>query len=260
MRETSNEIAKKLTLEEIISIRDQTLTAFNNAVDEILKAQKLQERLRIYPFSAEIARVGVDDRNAKEQIRKEHDRHVWRYVAENCGLFSLMDRKAKESFDKELQNDVPPVSAENLASTFARLEEEKENIFERGVVNVFRELSGNFVSNDRFRIGKKIILNGGFYWGAGDKIMDIERIFYVLDRKKPPEYHQSARRHMEAARYRNVREFSDDYFKIISYKNGNHHISFKREDLVERVNGIIARACGPVVGERTKSKRWKQAV
>lgn len=51
-------------------------------------------------------------------------------------------------------------SAENILSTFEQLHLNKGEVFERGVINVFKGLSWDFKTNSPCKFGKKIIVTG----------------------------------------------------------------------------------------------------
>ena len=44
-------------------------------------------------------------------------------------------------------------------------------------------------------------------------------------------------------------EVEDDYFKVRGFKNGNAHVWFKRDDLVEQVNKLLAEWYGETIGD-----------
>jgi hypothetical protein len=49
------------------------------------------------------------------------------------------------------------------------------------------------------------------------------------------------------------KDFEDEYYQGKSFKNGNLHLKFKRADLVERVNAIIAKHYGGNIISRGNS-------
>lgn len=86
---------------------------------------------------------------------QEH--HPFATVNCQCGvtrgiqpLIFLMDK------DQSLIGD----SAENILSTFEQLHLNKGEVFERGVINVFKGLSWDFKTNSPCKFGKKIIVTG----------------------------------------------------------------------------------------------------
>ena len=47
--------------------------------------------------------------------------------------------------------------------------------------------------------------------------------------------------HLRRAHERRRPETEDDYLEVRTFKNGNGHVTFKRPDLVEKMNLILAR-------------------
>ncbi|KPZ77108.1 methyltransferase [Leptospira kirschneri serovar Mozdok] len=76
--------------------------------------------------------------------------------------------------------------------------------------------------------------------------------------RKPPEYKHSAVSTIQSKIdwFNKVQEsFDSPYLHFMIYRNGNLHLTFKRADLLERINKMIARSAGNRVPERNKSKR-----
>jgi hypothetical protein len=106
----------------------------------------------------------------------------------------------------------------------------KHEVFERGVINVFKSLSWGYKSNSPCRFGKKIIINGlvnhsqwGFRlnWGKRrDQLADLERMLNLLDGKPVPENRNDLGvrldRHIDAQRTSEV--FEDDYFRYVLFR------------------------------------------
>ena len=93
--------------------------------------------------------------------------------------------------------DIPAVSEANILSTFEQLHQSKGEVFERGVINVFKGLSRNYKTNSPCKFGTKIIVTGlvkcdrwgfGLNWGwQRDRLADIERMLVLLDGKPVPD-------------------------------------------------------------------------
>ncbi|WP_310606976.1 DUF4942 domain-containing protein [Buttiauxella brennerae] len=182
------------------------------------------------------------------------DRSIWRDLMKKSGMTSLMDAAARDEWDRNLErDDIPAISEANILSTFQQLHHSKNEVFERGVINVFKSLSWDYKSNSPCRFGKKIIVNGlvnytqwGFRlnWGKRrDQLADLERMLNLLDGKPVPESRNDLGvrldRHVDAQRTSAV--FEDDYFSIRYFQKGSGHIIFKRPELVDEMNGIIAK-------------------
>ncbi|MCW1825866.1 DUF4942 domain-containing protein, partial [Enterobacter asburiae] len=170
------------------------------------------------------------------------------------GMLSLMDAQAREQWYSSLEkDDIPAICEENILSTFKQLHQSKGEVFERGVINVFKGLSWDYKSNPPCKFGKKIIVNGlvkhdrwgfGLNWGwQRDRLADLERMLMLLDGKPVPDNRADVTRrlgdHIHENRHRN--RYEDEMFVITYFQKGTAHIVFRRADLTEKLNDIIAR-------------------
>lgn len=98
---------------------------------------------------------------AMKAITRNLDRSIWRDLMKKSGMLSLMDAQARDQWYRNLEgDDIPAISEANILSTFEQLHQSKDEVFERGVINVFKSLSWDFKSNSPCKFGKKIIVNG----------------------------------------------------------------------------------------------------
>ncbi|MFW7196494.1 DUF4942 domain-containing protein [Enterobacter sp. BNK-16] len=191
---------------------------------------------------------------AMKAITRNLDRGIWRDLMKKSGMLSLMDAAAREQWYNSLEkDDIPAVSEENILSTFEQLHHNKQEVFERGIINVFRGLSWDYKTNNPCYFGKKIIVNNlvkydkwgyGLNWGwRRDQLADLERMLFLLDGKTIPDNrHDVTIRMMDFIRDNPHQQvFEDELFTIRYFQKGSGHITFKRMDLVEKMNDIIAK-------------------
>lgn len=191
---------------------------------------------------------------AMKAITRNLDRSLWRDLMQRSGMLSLMDAQAREQWYSSLEkDDIPAICEENILSTFKQLHHSKAEVFERGVINVFKGLSWDYKSNSPCKFGKKIIVNGlvkydrwgfGLNWGwQRDRLADLERMLMLLDGKPVPDNRADVTRrlgdHIHENRHRN--RYEDEMFVITYFQKGTAHIVFRRADLTEKLNDIIAR-------------------
>ncbi len=187
-------------------------------------------------------------------ITRSIDRSVWRDLMLKSGMISLMDAQARDEWHKNLEEgELPEISEENILATFEQLHHSKDEVFERGVINVFKGLSWDYKTNSPCRFGKKIIINNlvthnrwGFSlnWGwRRDQLTDLERMLFLLDGKSIPDNRGDiCIRLMEHIRDNPAREvYEDEFFSIRYFRKGTAHLTFKRPELVEKMNDIIAK-------------------
>ena len=190
---------------------------------------------------------------AMKAITRNLDRGIWRDLMKKSGMLSIMDAQARDQWYNSLEKeDIPVVSEANILSTFEQLHLNKIDVFERGVINVFKGLSWDYKTNSPCSFGKKIIVNNlvahsrwGFSlnWGwRRDQLADLERMLFLLDGKPIPDNRGDVTtRLMEHIRDNSSKDvYEDDFFSIRYFQKGTAHITFKRAELVDKLNDIIA--------------------
>ncbi len=190
---------------------------------------------------------------AIKAITRNIDRNIWKNLMNKSGMLALMDAQAREEWYNSLEkDDIPAVSEENILSTFEQLHQSKAEVFERGIINVFKGLSWDYKSNSPCKFGKKIIVDGlvqydrwGFHFRHGrrrEQLSDLDRMLNLLDGKPVPENRNDLAVRLDAhISKQHASVFEDEYVEIHYFQKGSGHIIFKRSDLVERMNDIIAK-------------------
>ena len=187
-------------------------------------------------------------------ISRNIDRSIWRDLMLKSGMLTLMDAEARSQWAKNLEEgDLPAISEANILSTFEQLHHNKQDVFERGIINVFKGLSWDYKTNNPCCFGKRIIVNSlvkhdkwgySLNWGwRRDQLADLERMLYLLDAKTIPDNrHHVSIRFMDFVRGNPHQQvFEDDLFSIRYFQKGSGHITFRRLDLVEKMNDIVAK-------------------
>lgn len=191
---------------------------------------------------------------AMKAITHNLDRSIWRDLMKKSGMLSLMDAEARNQWYNSLEkDDIPAVSEENILNTFEQLHLSKGDVFERGAINVFKSLSWDYKSNSPCKFGKKIIVTGlvkydrwgfGLNWGwQRDRLADLERMLMILDGKPVPDNRADVTRRLGdyINENRHSNHYEDEMFTIKYFQKGTAHITFKRQELVDELNDIIAR-------------------
>lgn len=185
------------------------------------------------------------------------DRRCWTHLMEVLGFDQLLDRQARQEFRDGLQKEPPAFTAENCASTFGHIWENRREIYLRGIANAFSRLDRRFRSHDGFKIGARLIIERALgeygswnHYERRDTLHDIERTFRELDGKGPlaPDSGIVA----DIARDRRVMAtpfvVEGEYFRVRVFGNGNLHLWFERQDLHEQVNKLLAEYYGEAIG------------
>ncbi|EHD5749217.1 DUF4942 domain-containing protein [Cronobacter sakazakii] len=191
---------------------------------------------------------------AMPAITRNIDRSIWRDLMLKSGMLALMDAQARDQWQKNLEEgELPVISEANILTTFKQLHLNKRDVFERGIINVFKGLSWDYKTNSPCCFGKKIIINNlvthnrwGFSlnWGwRRDQLADLERMLYLLDGKPLPDNRGDiSTRLMEHIRDNPTKAvYEDAFFSIRYFQKGTAHLTFKRPELIEEMNGIIAK-------------------
>lgn len=226
--------------------------------------------------------VKLPSREVYEGVaRRLTDLSVWTWVIQRTDLERLMDAEAKEKLreqmryipaaakrgsrevitGEEVEAGMPPVTVDNIYATIQQFAQDADTIFRRGIANAFSKLDRRFRSHDGFKIGSRIILTyafssfgGGLNYGRQrDELLDIERAFVVLDKKHLGASYGGAVGKIQQDRsgsfhpHQSVTE--TEYFRVRGFCNGNAHLWFTRDDLVRKVNKLLAEWYGEVIGD-----------
>ena len=200
---------------------------------------------------------------AIKAITQNIDRSIWKDLMNKSGMLALMDAQARDEWYNSLEkDDIPAVSEENILSTFEQLHQSKAEVFERGIINVFKGLSWDYKSNSPCKFGKKIIVDGlvqydrwGFHFRHGrrrEQLADLDRMLNLLDGKPVPENRNDLSVRLDAhISKQHASVYEDEYVEIRYFQKGTGHIIFKRSDLIDKMNEIVARYFPATLPPRT---------
>lgn len=222
---------------DLIKARNEALELYNHATASINKAAAVCSSInnRLFPL------VRMHD-----NFKADLDRRFWRHSMSLTGFDKYMDAVARKEFENSLERNPPEFTIENIRATFLGSYQQADLFFNRGIVNMFKRLSGEYKTNDCFKVSEKVILKGWFssskYFGLEvnysfePEMNDLDRVIKVLDGKEFIEYELP----IQIRQAVKEQVFENEYFKIKMFKNGNAHLWFKRLDLLEKANEIIA--------------------
>lgn len=266
----------RASIHELVAARQQAEALFGEAWDKLHEAYRMASAaapsgtcdLPFLAAGSRYSRSGNPDIDTAEKfgayVRDQLNRSTWRHVIKVTQLDQLMDRQERDAFNAALESAPPEASVENIAATVDRLIGEADLIWKRGIANVFSTLDRRFRSHDGFKVGSRIVLSNALsefgawnhYQRHDDKLFDVERAFHRLDGSEPPENRYSGgavslideqRRAFGLGKF-SAFEVETDFFRIKVFGNGNIHLWFKRKDLVERVNQVLADYYGATLG------------
>lgn len=193
-------------------------------------------------------------------LRLGIDTSAWQYLMHESGLRTFMDAEARKKWDRAVsEGDIPEFNEGNVRSTFTMLHDARGEMFERGVIACFKGLAWDYKTNLPQKFGKRIVIRflrhqilsawrspstgslGSVNYSSTDRLDDLARVFHVLDEKPEPDVRQGWYKRLSAVNRTSDPDAADDYMSVRSFRNGNGHVTFKRLDLVDRMNRIIAR-------------------
>jgi hypothetical protein len=197
------DLIRRSTLDEIDGRRRQALALYGDAFDALRAAHSAATATISGGALYAMPEMVLDRGNFPERSRegflaattRRLDKAIWSHLILATGLDKLMDKEAKEQFRAQIEKDPPPATAENCFATLERLVEDRQSIFRRGLANAFSKLDRRFRSHDGFKIGARMVLGQMLspdgWWNHwrhhDDTLIDVERVFAILDGKPQPE-------------------------------------------------------------------------
>ena len=173
----------------------------------------------------------------------------WTTLLQDSGLRSMMSASKRKEVDEQIgAEQVPELTREAICATFATLHDSRMDMFEQGVIKCFRRLSWDYKTNLPQKFGKRMVMTDLTSYGSAnmrqtDHLNDLLRVFHLCDGKPEADHRRGAYRLITDAMqltssWPTIAE--NDYVSIRLFTNQNGHVTFKRPDLVTRLNRIIA--------------------
>lgn len=222
---------------------------------------------------------------------------MWRKVIKRLDIEKYMSHKVKTNFEAYIKQQTNMAfTKENVASFFQTIMNNRVNIWDQAVVDVFEMLTDYYKdnrnhiegwrTNDRYKINRKIILPNWCEWQTSymsdsniksygaefkvdyrhkDKYNDIDKVLdFLSGRETTHDYtiNDTLERHFEnIGRVRQGEKFQNTcesrYFKIKFFKKGTVHLEFKDKKLWDLFNMTACAAKNWLPdNERTK---WEEA-
>lgn len=263
----STNLAIRATIDQIEAARTRTLALYAEAFDAVERAHQSAAAAApgsgMYELPILANRGGyaeTDREKFLEGVRRSVDRSVWSHLIASTGLDAVMDKTARDDFRAQLEKDPPPATADNCHATIASLMGDADTIFKRGVATAFSKLDRRFRSHDGFKVGSRLVLSNCFsadgWWNHyarhDETLLDVERAVYLLDRQAPPMRDGGIVGAIKVAKGSSFGakafEAESDYFRAKVFKNGNVHLWFKEDRVVEQINDLLANYYGAALG------------
>lgn len=257
-----NELILTTSIERVVTGRDSALKQIEQLIEQLDAISRLTSEIgggtaqdwAMKPGHRYDSWLTEKADKAMPAVTRNIDSSIWRDLMLKSGMMALMDAQARDQWHKNLEEgDLPAISEANILSTFELLHLNKMEVFERGIINVFKGLSWDYKTNSPCSFGKKIIINNlvshnrwGFSlnWGwRREQLADLERMLFLLSGKSIPDNRSDITTQLMAYIRDNPDKdvYEDEFFRVRYFQKGTAHLTFKRLDLVERMNDIIAK-------------------
>lgn len=233
----------------MVERRNRGLALVEQAIELIVEAQ---QTLPEYALESVLSnqRWGYSLPQYKARVAKDFktaiDKRCWRELLDKSKLGVVMTAAQDEAVRKRIEEDAPELTNELALGTFAVLFERRGETFSEGLVDVFKSLSGNYKSNDAFKIGPRLILSPH----GKSMFADMAKYLMLLDGEDPTThgYDQRPENIVAAAINAGQGEVSFPWFDVKMYAKGTWHVWLKkRPDLIRKVNDLIARHYGETI-------------
>ncbi len=255
------EVIPSIAIERIISLRNEGIRVYLDGIDKLRKARDLMQQaggcqyLYDYDKAVESAIKWSDTRpdQAETAISRVIDGKIWDRLMSETGMYTLMSNKQRQEWDRQVAGEK---SADNAGERYEYVpapERKQVDTFTQGLIDIFKSLSWDYKTNNPCMSGKRIIIAPlldvwrsswvRFSSDGHTKIDDLARPFYVLDGRNVPDYRVSDGAKLDAffsENQFNGKVFECDYFQRAILQKGSAHITFKRPELVEKINNLVA--------------------
>lgn len=250
-----------LSIAHLLQQREAVITLFQEALDTLRHAHAIADTARLGFPDISMAR---DCRGNGTRMTGEHantttvfttfqtlvDAGGWTTLLHDSGLRSIMSAAKRQEVDADLRAEkVPPLTREAILATFSSLHESRREMFEQGVIECFRRLSWDYKTNLPQKFGKRMVMTYLTSYGSAnlpqsDMLDDLLRVFHLCDGKPEADHRRSCYRLICDAMHATSlwpKKAESEYFSIRLYKNESGHVTFKRPDLIQRLNRILAK-------------------
>jgi hypothetical protein len=190
-----------------------------------------------------------------EAVHKANLKQAWTRIIDKLGIRKTMSLKRMAEMDKNIEDGkMPALTLETIRSISEALIENAPTFATEAIHEVFDYLrpgagGSKYKTNQthaRFALGKKVIIvraleftwSGTFkvsHWQS-DKISATDRIFHLADGKAAGIFNSYNSPLIDAIATCKDGQGETDYFTFKCHQNGNLHLTFKRPDLVTKLN------------------------
>lgn len=249
----SKEVTERLNASTMCERRDEAVLLIHKAMEALSDADKILTSVAKYGFSFHrdiIYSVGNDANKMKaiDNLTKQVDEKMWSRVVELGQFRDLMTVVQQRKLSDELSK-CPPFTIETVTATVGELLNNRPNMLQDLIETSFTERSKGFKSNEGMKINKRQVINNVFCrygmmnrgYRQVDRLDDIVKVISVLLGCEIPHVSSSLAINSESIEF-------DGKVRFKAFKNGSVHIWVECEDLLNKLNDVLAGAMGAKVG------------
>lgn len=255
MNNFNTEIAKKISLSDLLNVREQALAAYAEAerlINEADAALTACLGTPVYHVSDHILRKLAYGGFAKA-AREPLDEALWLHALKYSSVATVMSSAQKAEFRNQLKTrwshdakehiEGPHFTQDNVVSTLLAMQAQSRETFGKMVSDLHQTLSRRHKTNDPTAFGEKFIFEGARgRWGLdtcwSDTFLDLHRACALVGNKPAPQAYDGL--------YAFVRDldvfgtWTDfEMFRVRIYKNGNVHIHIQDALITQRLTEIL---------------------
>lgn len=260
------DLANRATVSQMVDAYEKSGEMILEAYRQLWEAQKtleaafgshysdfsaLPDRHQFYASNPEALTASV-----RERIRQ----NAWKSIIHRLGIKKVMSIKAAEELDRKLEEAkaLPEIEMATVFATLQMLVQNADEYQKKAVMEVYdilrparsareHHLKTN-LKNARFALGKKVILSWyveGSYsrvtpfrvnYHRENELRAVDRVFHLLDGAGIPEGYKSEL--IDAINTSPDGRGDTAYFHFEAYLNRNLHLTFRRLDLVQKLNQL----------------------
>lgn len=247
--EWKQRVAIRKKLSELVEDRNTAMELVQHGAKAIDQAERKLREVGSYG-------LGIDGRFSLEAAQRRIDAELWRLAFKRTGMTQIMDAKATKQFHDSLERKPPAFTMENIESQFLEMYQTADEMFLRGIYEVFARLSWDYKTNENqpYQLSNKNIIEWACSWWSGrcsveyskaDMFNDIDRCVRVLTGREHFPHELETRINTALKEFDGSPAiYEDDDYHMKFYKNGNCHLTFKNDDTVVLLNRAIAKYCG----------------
>lgn len=230
-------------IERFVAIREHALAMEQLAAESFVgvKLTHIPE-IEAGSFSQSFS---VTRKDGLETYTKRVDASFWRALLERTQIQQVMSQAVRNQWRDSLEKcTTPTFTLEAVLPTIQALYDNRHTMLSEAVVELFRLRSWDKKTNRPEKFTPKQIWFYGTYVHESDHwVESLHRILHLLDGRPEPDWNGSVKgiiyaRGSIGKNYAGT--YDHDYWSMTVYKNGNAHLTIKRQDLVDKLNDIVA--------------------